>query len=437
MSDSVLENSSSVNRLVAPDTLPVSKVAIQQAVTSKLTNGITVHSIDAGFQDLVRVEFLFENKVFNPDSPALVSAVNRLVTEGTSRHTALQIAEMVDDYGAFLETEESADTCSVVLYTLNKHLDKTLPVVREVLTEAAFPDSEVELYRRNQIQRLVVENEKVNSIARRKFNQLLFGEHHPYGHLVTRRDYEALTHDDLLQYHRANYSADRCVIFVAGRVTDETLRVLEKEFGSEKWGASNAVQKQFGSIQSTEAKLHFQEKEGALQSAIRIGRSMITRSHPDYPGMAVLNTLLGGYFGSRLMSNIREDKGYTYGIGSAMVSLREAGYFFISTEVGADVTNSALEEIYKEVHRLQQEPADIAELTTVRNYLSGTFLKSIDGPFALIDRFKTLKLSGLGYDYYDKYLETVRNIQPQQLQELAIRYFQKNNLLELVVGLKK
>jgi zinc protease len=164
---------------------------------------------------------------------------------------------------------------------------------------------------------------------------------------------------------------------------------------------------------------------------------MITRSHPDYPGMAVLNTLLGGYFGSRLMSNIREDKGYTYGIGSAMVSLREAGYFFISTEVGADVTTAALDEIYKEVKRLQDEPAGEDELSTVRNYLSGTFLKSIDGPFALIDRFKTLTLSGLGYDYYDRYLQTVQSISPAQLQELALRYFNRNDFMELVVGLKK
>jgi predicted Zn-dependent peptidase len=180
----------------------------------------------------------------------------------------------------------------------------------------------------------------------------------------------------------------------------------------------------------------FLHKEGALQSAIRIGRRIITRSHPDYPGLSVLNTLLGGYFGSRLMSNIREDKGYTYGIGSAVVSLSAAGYFFISTEVGADVTSAALDEIYKEVELLRREAVDQEELAMVRNYMMGSFLKGIDGPFALIDRFKTIHLSGLDYDYFDRYLRTLESIGPEELKDLAVRYFDRNDLCELVVGIK-
>lgn len=164
---------------------------------------------------------------------------------------------------------------------------------------------------------------------------------------------------------------------------------------------------------------------------------MVTRSHPDYPGLAVLNTLLGGYFGSRLMSNIREDKGYTYGIGSAMVSNREHGYFFISTEVGADVTAPAIEEIHKELYLLQQEPAGEEELGMVRNYMLGSFLKSIDGPFSLIDRYKSLMLSGLDYSYYDRFLKTVSGITADELQALASKYLKRDDLYELVVGQKK
>ncbi|MBL0064989.1 MAG: insulinase family protein [Bacteroidetes bacterium] len=177
-------------------------------------------------------------------------------------------------------------------------------------------------------------------------------------------------------------------------------------------------------------------KEGAVQSAIRIGRRLFNRNHPDYPGMAVLNTVLGGYFGSRLMSNIREDKGYTYGIGSALVSMKQEGYFFISTEVGADVTIPALTEIYKEIDLLKTELVDEEELEMVRNYMRGTFIKGIESAFHLADRFRSLHLHGLGYDYYQKYLEKVRTIQPEEIKALANKYLDSSMFYELVVGRK-
>ncbi|HRH66403.1 MAG TPA: insulinase family protein, partial [Bacteroidia bacterium] len=186
----------------------------------------------------------------------------------------------------------------------------------------------------------------------------------------------------------------------------------------------------------TGGQKQFIEKEGAVQSAIRIGRRLFNRNHPDYPGMAVLNTVLGGYFGSRLMSNIREDKGYTYGIGSALVSMKQEGYFFISTEVGADVTVPALTEIYKEIDLLKTELVEEEELAMVRNYMRGTFLKGIENAFHLADRFRSLHLHGLGYDYYQKYLEKVRTIQPDEIKALANKYLDSGAFYELVVGRK-
>lgn len=163
---------------------------------------------------------------------------------------------------------------------------------------------------------------------------------------------------------------------------------------------------------------------------------MFTRSHPDYPGMAVLNTLFGGYFGSRLMSNIREDKGYTYGIGSAVVSMKDEGYFFISTEVGSDVMAPALKEIYSEMQVLCTETVDKEELDTVKNYMLGSFIKNLETAFHIADRFKSIHLSGLDYDYFDRYLNKVRTIQPAEIKELAKKYLDPDSMIELVVGPK-
>ena len=189
-------------------------------------------------------------------------------------------------------------------------------------------------------------------------------------------------------------------------------------------------------LEEASSGAYYEEKKDALQSAIRIGKRLFTKPHPDYPAMLVLNTILGGYFGSRLMSNIREDKGYTYGIGSAIVSFSHAGYFTISTEVGAEVTKDAVKEIYFELKKLQTEKISDSELALVRNYMLGTFIRSIDGPFALADRFKGIHFSGLNYDYYDRYIETIRTISSEKLIELANKYWKKEEMIELVVGRK-
>lgn len=175
-------------------------------------------------------------------------------------------------------------------------------------------------------------------------------------------------------------------------------------------------------------------RDDAVQSAIRIGRILFNKLDPDYHAMKVLNTVLGGYFGSRLMANIREEKGYTYGIGSRIISLRNAGYFFISTEVGADVCKPAIKEIYSEIKRLCDELVPDDELALVKSYMLGDFVRSVDGPFALAEKFKKIMLYNLGYDYYDTFVDTVRNVSSQQLRDLANKYLTENHLHELVVG---
>ena len=180
----------------------------------------------------------------------------------------------------------------------------------------------------------------------------------------------------------------------------------------------------------------FVEKEGAVQNAIRIGKRLINRTNPDYPKLTVLNTILGGYFGSRLMTNIREEKGYTYGIGSGLVSLSQGGYFFITTDVGAAVYEDAVKEIYHEIVKLQEELIPENELSLVRNYLLGSFQRSIDGPFALAERFKSILLSGLGYNYFENYLTVIKNITSEELKTLAQTYLLTSEMTEVIVGKK-
>ena len=424
-----------IDRSLQPSTTDIDKIDIPQAKKFTLDNGIPVYTLTAGLQDLVKVEFLFLNKDFDVNDPLLNSATNRMLLDGTTKYTAQQLADHIDYYGSFFETDENSDFSSIMLYSLNKHLEATLPFVSDILHDPIFPLTELETYIRNNKQRLNVDNEKVSSLARRKFNEVIFGEKHPYGYLVQATDFDKLNREHLKEHFKKKYSPSNCVIIVSGLVKDDAVKLLNKFFGQTKssTGILNGSQQVFT---PSLVKKHLIEKEGAVQSALRIGKPFFNRAHVDYPGMAVLNTILGGYFGSRLMSNIREDKGYTYGIGSAVASMKQEGYFFISTEVGADVTNSAIEEIYKEIEILKDEHVDNEELEMARNYMLGTFLKGMDGAFQLAERFKSIYLYDLDYNYYDRYLQKIKTIQADELQDLARKYFDLSGFYEIVVGRK-
>jgi predicted Zn-dependent peptidase len=425
-----------LDRLTPPALKAIEKIIIPRAEKHILDNGIPLYVVNAGFQDLVKVDLIFGNLTYDPSQPLLSSATNRMLAEGTAIHSALEIADLIDYYGCFYSTEESPDFSSVNVYTLNKHLSKTLPTLREILTQAIFPDSDLATFVRNNKQRITVENEKVNAIARKKFNEILFGSDHPYGHISSIEDYNSIKRASLIDYHRRQYVSDHCTMIASGKVTDETISQINKHLGDKGWSRSNGQLASPVPVSGSTERIHRVEKDGAIQSAIRIGKKMFNRSHEDYPGMAVLNTIFGGYFGSRLMSNIREDKGYTYGIGSAVVAMKEQGYFFISTEVGSNVAEAALSEIYKEMQDLVTNPVDSEELETVRNYMLGSFIKNLETAFHISDRFKSIFMSGLDYDYYDRYLLKLRTIDSDEIQALAKKYLNPESMTELVVGPK-
>ncbi|MEK6616062.1 MAG: pitrilysin family protein [Bacteroidota bacterium] len=423
-----------IDRKKSPQINEIKKAEIIRASEFRLKNNIPVYHINAGTQDLVKIELFFPAGLWHQPSPLVGSASSAMLNEGTSKRSAKEIAEMVDYYGAFLHTEVTHDFAVVGVHSLNKHLPNVLSILEEIISDSVFPKNEWDVYRKNKQQAFIVNNKKVSFVSQKKFSELLFGNEHPYGHNVTEDDFDNFKKEDAYNFYKENYTAKDAIIVASGNVTDSTLSFIEKHFGGMKSGVRS--QEPEGKTTNTQIGIHYEEKKDALQSAIRIGKALFTKPHPDYCAMQVVNTILGGYFGSRLMANIREDKGYTYGIGSAMVPFSRAGYFTISTEVGADVTKDALKEIYFELNKLQTEKVSESELSLVRNYMLGTFLRSIDGPFALADCFKGIYFSGLTYDYYDRFIETIRTITPEQILELANKYLKKEEMIELVVGKK-
>lgn len=398
-----------------------------------LSNGIKVYQFNAGTQDVISIELVFAAGSWFQKKPFTAMATNLMLREGTRNFSAQELSESLDYFGAHFENTTERDNAYVTLYSLNKHLANTLPLLSEIVKNPLFPGDEYSVLAGKQRQMLEVNRQKVNFLARTQFNSILFGNNHPYGMYLVPNDIGKVNNADLADFHKLHYHSGNCSIIVAGLIKQGLINDLEAYFGGNDWSGNPGNPIQYlpsGSDQKT----HFHVKEGAMQSAIRMGGIMFSRNHPDFAGMKVLNAILGGYFGSRLMNNLREDKGYTYGIGSSVVPLRHGGYFVISGEVGAGVTKEALSEITFELNRLCNEPVGESELSLVRSYLTGEMLRAVDGPFAQADMYRDLIEDGLDISHFEELIDTVQHINSQQLQDLAIRYLNPVNLFTLVVG---
>jgi len=425
-----------LNRKQAPEFKTIDSIAIQHAQSFKLDNGIHVYIIDAGSQDLTRIEFIFKAGMYYQDAPLVASAAGALIENGTAKYSANQISDSIDFYGSFFETSVHQDYSSLALFSLNKHLESTLVFVEELIKNANYPQEEIDTYLINKKQKFLVNSQKVDVLARRIYSELLFGKTHPYGLEVKAEDHDNTKRNSIVDFYKTHYTHSNCTIIVSGKLPANLAQVLNAHFGKEKWGTASNIEKAYTPAQTTKQNIHYVEKPDAVQSAIRMGRKLFNKTHPDYFNFQVLNTIFGGYFGSRLMANIREDKGYTYGIGSGLSSLVHDGYFFITTEVGSDVTKNALKEVYKEIEIMQNDLVPADELETVKNYILGQFLRSVEGPFALADKFRGVWEFGLDYSYYDNYFSAVKSVTSQQIRDLAGKYLQKTDIIELVVGKK-
>ncbi|HEY9003295.1 MAG TPA: pitrilysin family protein [Mucilaginibacter sp.] len=422
-----------LERKTAPEFKAVGQIELIRPEQIDLDNGCKIFCFNSGDQDLVRIEWIFGNLRFNPAKPLLNVAVNTMLTEGTSKLSAAQIADKIDFYGAFLQVDYGYDHSQVVLYTLTRHLAATLPVLKDIITDSVFPEKELATFIRNQQQKLQVSLQKNDVVARRKFNKAIYGDT-IYGLGADMEDYKTLHREDMLEHFKQMYQPSNCTILVSGKIEQSTIDQLKESFGKDWSNYSVKADTSQLDLKPATDHFYFVEKPDALQSAIRMGLPSINRTHPDFPALQVMNTVLGGYFGSRLMANIREDKGYTYGIGSGSSSLSKGGAFFIATEVGADVCKAAVNEIEKEINILKTVLIPESELSLVRNYMLGSLLGSLENIFSHADKFKNIYFFGMDYDYYDRYTEIIKSIDSVNVMQMAKKYLDTDNFYKVIVG---
>ena len=425
-----------MDRTIQPEIQPLKNFHIQTPVRTTLPNGIPLTVINAGEQEVVRMDVLFSGGRWQQSQKLQALFTNRMLREGTTKYTAATIAEKLDYYGSWLELSSSSEYAYITVYSLNKYLAKTLEVVESMIKEPLFPQKELQTILDTNIQQYLVNTSKVDFLAHRSLLKSLYGEQHPCGKIVMEEDYHTITPEVLREFYERHYHSGNCSIFLSGKVTDDIISRVTDIFGIPFGQYQLQMPKSSFPFAAIPEKRIFTEREDAMQSAVKMGCTTITREHPDYPKLRVLMTLFGGYFGSRLMSNIREDKGYTYGISAGVVFYPDSGLLIVSTETDNEYVEPLIQEVYHEIDRLHLDPVSAEELRIVRNYMLGEMCRSYESPFSLSDAWIFIATSGLKDDCFARSLQAVNEITPAEIQDLAQRYLCKETLKEVIAGKK-
>ncbi len=423
-----------LDRTVAPPSQTIEQVSIPKAEKVLLDNQIPVYMVKAGEQPVVRLELIFEAGSRYENHIGEAHFASKMLSEGTSGHTATEISEYFDQFGAFLEINHSVERLTITVHGLTRHLAAILPLLQEMIADSVIPENELQVQKNITSQNLKVSLEKSSYLAGQVFREQIYGLNHPYGKSLSLASIENISREIVKDFYEKWIKGKSYRIFVSGKFGDEEVKALNQHLGQTPVEAFNhsIIIDTITEIKHPESVLL--ERPDNLQSSIRLGKVLFGRTHPDFFKFVVANTIFGGYFGSRLMKNIREEKGFTYGISSGLVPQKQGGYLVMGTDVKKEFTQQTLDEIAKEIRILQSTPVEEDEMDTAKNYMIGALVGSLNTPFEVADRQKIILLDELPPDFYDNYIQKIRTVTPLDVIEMANTYFRSEDLCEVVVG---
>lgn len=394
-----------------------------------LDNGVDIYSVLSEQTETLKIEWVFEAGSTAAQKILQATATADLLNKGTHKKSGFEMNEQLDLYGSYFSADSTRDDITMQLFTLRKFLPQVLPIVAELIKEACYPEHEFEVWLDAKKNTYKVNSRKTDYLSSTRFPSLIFGENSPYGFYIKPEHFDRLAVEDARAHHQLLLESP-FKIFVSGNAPNDWRMLLHTYFGDLR-PSKNITKVPFDDSYAGDSTL-FVPVDDAVQNSIIVGRRMVIREVEKYTPFMVMNTLFGGYFGSRLMSNLREKNGFTYGAGAGLSRMRFADTYKISTDVGAAVSDDARREIFHEIDVLQNDLADEAELTRVKTYMGGSFLRSFDGPQAIMDRFKSLILNGMPMDFFNRYAEGIRHVNAEDVRTFAQEYLK--DLKTVVAG---
>jgi zinc protease len=421
-----------LDRKIAPNFKPITKVSIPDVHSETLPNGRKVYFRNEPAVEVFKIELVINSGSWYTDQYNLISLTLKMLNEGTIRKTAHELAEAIDSIGSFTEFSPGFDQSSISFYGLSKFFNQNISLLAEIIHQPLFDQNQFDSLKKKEIQKLELNLEKGGYLSSVGLRSALYGNDHPYGRQNTVDEIKAVELAQLKDFYQSNFSDFD--VFVTGKLPEDFLASLTTEFGQSKF---QLVSEKKNDTTFQADRLIEIRKPAFIQSSIKLGKRLFNRTHPDYMKFTVSNELLGGFFGSRLMKNIREDKGYTYGIYSHLYSLNNDGYFNIGTEVNGENEQATLDEIFKEINKLQTEAVSTTELETVKNYMAGSFAGSLSSPFAIMDKFKAMHYQGMSMAFYDNYLDGIYAVTSEDIQEMITKHLQPDSFYSYIAGPEK
>lgn len=417
-----------LDRVTPPTFQNIPPFILKEVQSLTLDNGRNVFFLNHGKQPIFKLELSIKAGSWYADKYDLFSLALKLLSESTVKRSSSQMTIAIDSLGAFIEFNPGFDNSSISIYGLTKHFDKVTQLIAEIVQYPKFNESEFVTLKSKELQRIRLNEEKNNYLSSIALRKNVFGADHPYGKSASLKGTETITLEDVIAFFNSNF--DDFEIFLSGKLPQSFENQLNLLFGKDKIKRASTKNHTLSHIGSS-VNIN---KSNSLQSSINIGKRLFKRTHEDYIKFLVTNELLGGFFGSRLMKNIREEKGLTYGIYSHIYSLNQEGYFSITTDCKGEFAQQVIDEILKEIKTLQDLPVAQTELETVKNYMLGSFTSSVATPFALMDRFKAIHYQGLTYNYYNKYFDTICNLTAEDIQQQSQLHLKLDTLITCAVG---
>ena len=418
-----------LDRTIAPPFVKSSSFNLITPEEKKLANGVHLFLVPGGSQDVLKIELIFEAGRWFEANLGAAYFTSHLLSKGTQQKSSYEIAQLFDQYGAHLEVSPGLDFVSISLYSLAKNLAPVLDLLTEILSTPTFPEKEFSQTKSVFIQNLKVNNEKTSFVASKVFRKNLFGHNHPYGSELEENDVNELEINHLQKHFNDHLNAPK--IFVSGKIENTNKELILTTFKQLPSGKSLLP---VGHSFHGEPRHQFLKKEESVQSSVRIGKRTLLRSHPDYVPLLFVSHILGGYFGSRLMKNIREEKGLTYGISASVHGLKYDSFLMIGADVNKENVTLTFEEIRKELKKLRSTDISPGELETTRNHFIGSLQSEITTPFAHADKIKTIALFNLPADHYQKMINIIDRITPAEITGISEKYFHEDSFYEVAVG---
>jgi predicted Zn-dependent peptidase len=413
-----------------------------------LDNGVKVYGYFDNSIDLIRLEFLFEAGSIHFENPLVAQACVSMLTKGTASKTGEQVAEAFDYYGAYIDKLSDKDLTSFTVHGLSRNLEALVELCDEIFSTSIFSQNELDIYCQKIYQKFLISKQKVTDVSRRELLKNVFGSENPYGRSATDDDFKNVHREDLLKFFNERIASGPTSIVIAGGFNEDIVKMLNKYFGI-KQPLAMSVSALPSAPMSNDCI--FIDMPSAVQSSLRMGRvapiplaaaagsaavgsAAVGSVSEDFCSLKTLDFIFGGYFGSRLSKNIREEKGYTYGISSYIISMRGAGLWQISSEIKKGSAKKVLKEIDREKEKLCNELISDKELTLVKNCFWGDLLRAMDGVFDKADKKRFLINLSIDETHYVNLWNTVQSATPEQVRTTAQHYFVTDNFVKIIVG---